>query len=890
MMLRQLWIDLRVRLAALFGRQRLYERTDEEVQTHLAMLEQRLVESGLPRDVARIRARQAFGNPSVVKEQTVDSWRYAFMATLIQDVRYGLRAMWNNPGFTVVAVLTLALGIGANTAIFSLVNAVLLNALPFPDPDRLAIIYEEQSWAGFPHATPAPANYADWRAQNHVFDDVAAMILPTSFNLLGGGEPQRVYGVKTTGNLFAVLGIGSGAGRLLTESDDRLDAPAVAVISDRLWRGSFSASPAIVGQTVRVDGIPRIIVGVAPAGFHFPDNRIDVWIPAQFPASELAVRTSHYLSVVARLKGGVTFVRAQSDMSALAKRLEFQYPAENARVGAVVVPLREEFAGVIRPTLRILIATAGMVLLIACVNLANLLLARGSGRSRELALRTALGAGRFRVVRQLLTESALLAVLGACLGGALSFASVPFLSRLVPLSFPPETLTALNLPVLGFTAAVTLATIFAFGAGPAWMAAHTDLTEAMKQGAPGSAGLARGGMRNALVVGEMTLTVVLLIGAGLLLRSYAELRAVDTGFRADHILSVDTVLSSADYADPARREAFFNRVLNGVRALPGVSSAAYVNYPPLTMRGGSNGFFVEGRPAPKPGQVPEQAANNRTASPGYLETMGILLLRGRNFDERDSATAPRVAVINETMARTFWPGDDPVGRHFAFRGPEGPWTTIIGVAGDVHQMGIELPARAEMYLPLAQQRAGMNPFFWPQTLMVRSSGDPLQFAPAIRRIVTEAEPSQPVSNVRTMEDIVDAELLGRETRMTLVAFFAALALLLAAVGLYGVLAYLIAQRTPEIGIRMALGAQRGDVLFGILGRGLGLTIAGIALGLAASFGLTRLLASMLYGIAATDATTFIAVPIVLMAVASLASYIPARRATTIDPIISLRHE
>jgi putative ABC transport system permease protein len=802
------------------------------------------------------------------------------MHTLLQDFRYGCRLLVRSPGFTLVAVLALALGIGANTAIFSLVDAVLLRPLPFRDPARLAVVWEEASFVGFPRNTPAVANFVDWKKRNHVFEDMAAIDYRT-FNLTGTGEPDQIAACAVTANLFPMLGVQPVLGRSFTPADDTPNANSVAVISHGLWKRRFGGDPGLVGKTILLNGAKFNVAGIMPAAFHFPERRIDVWVPIAFTPQQLTVRTAHYLTVFARLKRGVSWRQAQSDMRQVAEQIARDYPREAARIGAVVVPLHEQMAEGLGTALMVLLVAVGFVLLIACANVANLLLSRAAARRREIAVRTALGAGRMRIVRQLLTESVLLAAIGGSAGALLAIWAFEFLSKLIP-----DGITATLAPdtrVLLFTLVLSLVTGALFGLAPALGASRLDLNAALKQGGRASVGATRG-LRGVLVITEVALSVVLLIGAALLIQTFARLRGIDPGFRAENLLTLSTSLPRARYSDPVKGAAFIEGVLARVRSLPGVISAGYTRVLPLLQKGGTRGFTIEGRPPITSGLVND--ANFRPVSTGYLATMRIPLRRGRYLEDSDGPQAALVAVINETMARQFWPNEDALGKRFKYGPPQSaePWTTIVGIVGDVKQMGLDVPARAEMYVPYRQMTSA------PRDLAIRVAGNPLALAEAVRREIRAVDPEQPVANIRTMEDILDEEVSHRRVQTTLLGAFAALALVLASVGIYGVLSYAVAQRTQEIGLRMALGAQRRQVLRMVLRQGLRLAVVGAAIGIAAGLGLTRLMSSLLFGVGATDPVTFVAVPLALIAVAAVASGIPALRATRVDPMSALRYE
>ena len=811
--------------------------------------------------------------------------------SVAQDVRYAVRTLGRSPGFTVVAVLILALGIGANTAIFSLVSAVLLRPLPLEEPDRVVVLWEDFSSVGGPaRVEPAPANYVDWKDRSRSFEDMAALE-SLSYNLTGEGEPERLAAIRTTANLFSLLGMQPLLGRTFVPDDEGPNASPVVVVSQTLWMRRFGGDPDLIGRSINLDGLNRTVIGVVPPDFRFPDRDAVVWVPASFTPEQLARRDAHYLNVVARLAPGTALPQAQAELTAIAKTLEQEYPASNTGMGATIAALHEHMARDARPTLFILLRAVGIVLLITCTNVANLLLARGAGRLKELALRKALGAAHGRIVRQLITESAVLAAVSVAIGIVISTLSFGYLARLMPGTFPEGAGPGFDWRVLTFTAGIALSTVLLFGAGPALAAARLDVNESLKKSVGQSGTRRKGRMRDALVVGEITLTVVLLVAAGLLLRSYAQILAVDVGFRPQNLLIAETALSPNQYGEAATRAAFYERVLERVSALPGVAGAGYVNFPPLTFKGGRVGVTIDGRPAPAPEDFVRYITSDRAISSEYLKTLGVPLVSGRHFDERDTPSAPPGVIINEAMVRLHWPDGDPIGERLKIGNSqtEAPWFTIVGVVGNVRQMGLDVPAEPEMYFSFNQLPFDA-PFLWPRHLVVRTEGQPMALADAVRNAVWEADPNQPVSSVRSMSEIFDAELANRNTQLTLVGGFAVLALLVASVGLYGVLSYTVAQRTSEIGLRMALGAERGNVVGSVLRGALLLAALGIVLGIAFAFGLTRLLSSFLFGVSPTDPATFAAVSAVLLLVTGLASYLPARRAASVDPVTALRTE
>jgi putative ABC transport system permease protein len=808
------------------------------------------------------------------------------METFWQDLRFGFRQLIGKPGFAAIATLSLALGIGANTAIFSLVDAVLLRPLPFQDPDRLVMVWEDAAKIGFPRNTPAPANYADWKAQNRVFEDMAA-INWRSFNLTDEGEPEKVEAQAVTANFFPLLGVKPELGRVFTGEEDQPGRNNVAVISYGLWQRRFGGDPALMGKEILLDGQKHTVIGVAPAGFQFLSKEVGLWVPAAFSPQELANRGSHYLTVVARMKPGVTLREAHADVAAITQRINRDHPTWHGfELGSVVISLREQMAGDVRPALIVLLVAVGFVLLIACANIANLLLARGASRFREIAVRTALGAGRRRILRQLLTESVLLAVAGGLAGLLFAWSSFSFLKQIIPDNMALNTGVRIDARIFGFTLLLSLLTGIVFGLAPALQAAKIDLNEALKQSG-GRTGIGAGHrrLRGALVIIEIALALVLLVGAGLLTRAFLRLRALDIGVNPENVLTLRTMLPRNKYGELPKRDAFYRQALERVRALPGVVSAGYTTAMPLTWKGGTNSFVIEGRD-----QGPGQDAQCRQVSTGYMETMGVKLRQGRFFDYHDDVQSQPVAVINETMARQFWAGENALGKRFKLGSidSQNPWVTVVGVVGDIKEMGLEAPTKAEMFFPYQQ----LPRMLWnmPRDLAVRTTGDPISVATAVRQAVWSVDRNQPVSNIRTMDEILSEEVAQRRIGMTLLAAFAALALALASLGIYGVLSYSVAQRTQEIGVRMALGAGRKDVLRMVVADGMRLAAAGVAIGLGASFALTWLMAGLLFGVSASDPLTLGAVTLLLITVALLACFIPARRATRVDPMVALRCE
>jgi predicted permease len=661
-------------------------------------------------------------------------------------------------------------------------------------------------------------------------------------------------------------------------------------LSEGLWTRRFGADPALIGKTIVLDGLARTVIGVVPPDFRFPNTNTSVWVPAAWPQAELANPNAYNYYAVARLRPGVDLGGAQAELDAVASAMQSEKPNGTGQSKFTISRLQEHLGREARPTFYMLVAAVAMILLITCANVANLLLARGTQRDKELAVRKAIGAGSARVLRQLLTESAVLAAGGVALGVVLSTFALAYLVRLVPRTFPIGSGLAIDWRVLSFAIVLSVLTVLLFGAGPALLASRRGFNAALRSG---GASVARrsGRMRNALVVAEITLTVVLLAAAGLLLRSYTAVLAVDPGFRADHLLLVETPLAPSKYGKLEARTDYYRRVLERVRALPGVASAGYGNLPPLVFKGFRVYVSIEGEPPPATADFARHIVADRTAGEGYLETLGVPLLRGRQFDSRDGSTAPPTVIINDSMAKRYWSDRDPIGQRFTIGVPQTDslWLTVIGVVGDTHQMGLDVAPEPEFFFS-AGQSVMDAPFLWPGYMLVRTQTDPLALAATVRRAIWEIDANQPVASTRTMEEVLDRDVASRNTQLTLVGAFAALALLLAAVGLYGVLSYTIAQRTAEIGLRMALGAQAGNVVAGVLRAALRLAVIGVVLGVAGAFGVTRFLSSFLFGVSPMDPTTLAGVAAVLVAVTIAASTLPALRAARVDPMAALRSD
>ena len=800
--------------------------------------------------------------------------------SLYAYLRSALRQMKRNPGFFVVALTALALGIGANTAIFSAVEGVLLRPLPYADPSRLVMLWEDASYLGFSRNNPAAGNYVDWRAQNQVFTDMAAMRYSNAaFN--GDQAPEQALGRGVTPNFFDVLGVQPVVGRPFTAEEDAARR-RVVVLSYALWQRRFGGNPSVVGRSILMDGEATTVVGIMPSSFFFPDHQTDYWIPASFTPEDLARRTRHYLEVVARMKPGVTRERAQRDMEVIANRLQQQYPDTNANIGAVVVAIRENFAGDTATGLWVLQIAAVLVLLIACSNLANLLLARAAGRRREMAVRVALGANRGQIAAQLITESLLLSVGGGVAGLVVGRLCWSMFRNLVPSQIAGNGF-ALSAPVLMFTAAISILAGVFFGIVPALRAPDVALQESLKEGA--RAGESRGGMRlrDTLVVAQFAMAFALLVGASLMIETFWNLRRVDLGFRSDHLLTMGVPLPDTKYNTNEKLRAFYRDVLDRTRTVPGVKNVGFGSDVPFTSIGDTEGYAIEGAPPTLPGQ--DNDALYREVTAGYLETIGGTLESGRLLEDRDIESGQPVVVINEFLAKRHWPGVDAVGKRLKLTGSKEPWRTVVGVVKDIRERGLLLDMKPAVYVPVNQvDRPGAD------YLIARTSQDPAGMVNALRGAVWAVDADRPVAFIRTMDQLMEENVADRERPMTLLGIFAGLALVLACIGVYGVLAYSVAQRTREIGVRMALGARPLDVTRMILGRGLRLSAIGLIAGAALAGVLGVLLRTLLFGVTPAAPLVYAGTAASLLLVALAACVIPAQRAARVDPVVALRDE
>lgn len=810
-----------------------------------------------------------------------------FLETLWQDVRYGARTLRRWPGFTVVAVLTLALGIGANTAIFSVVNAVLLRPLPFRDPGKLCLVTE--SLPSFPILGPSYQNYLDFRDQAKSFEGIAAVHIDF-MNMTGRGEPQRLRTEMATASLFPLLGVNARRGHTFRTDEDRYGGPHVVLLSYGFWQSTFGDAPNILGKSITLDDQAYTVTGILPPRFQLIVPA-DVFVPFAPWAHGLPDDRNWHpgITAIGRLRAGVSLEQARAEMATIAQRLDKQYPIYDAGMGANVNVLQDLLVQNVRPALLVLLGAVALVLLIACGNIANLLLARASARHREIAVRTAMGAARARIVRQLVTESVLLAILGAGVGLILAELMMEPLLSLASKSLPNVGPIGIDGSVLAFTAIVAVAAGVLFGLAPALQTTKMDIRPALSDASRGStAGASRHRVRNVLVVAEVALALMLLIGAGLLIRSFARLQRVQPGFDPSELLVTDVPLSPKAYAKPAQRAEFFDRIIERARNLPGVLSAGAATALPVTGRGSVIHFNIQGRPPKTPSDY--ILIGLRPVSPGYLETLRIPLIAGRLLRESDTEASPFVAVVNESMAKQYFPGQSPLGKVVqlgALPDKDVPWMTIVGVVGDVKQ-SLATEASSEMYVPYRQSDT-LLPIFT-LSLVMRTAGSPQSEAPAVRSAVHELDPNQPLVNFRTMQENIATSVSDPRFRTTLLGIFAASAMLLAMIGLYGLMAYTVSQRTSEIGIRLALGAQRGDMMKMIVGDGLKLVLVGVGVGVAGAFALNQLLRRFLYGVLPTDVATFVIVSALLTVVAVAACYIPARRAMNVDPLVALRHE
>ena len=867
----------------LFHKDRVDRECSEEIQAYLEMVTEAKLRQGLSPQEARRNALLELGGVEQVEERVREIRMGRFIETAWRDIRLGVRTLVHSPIFTIVTVLSLALGIGANTAIFGVVNGLLLRPLPYPEAEQIVHVWHtppQQSFPGLDRFSVSPANYLDWKAQSTVFEQIA-VYTDTSLSLSTSNDPLPLIGGVVSSDFFSVLRSSAMQGRTFTPDDEQPGHDQVVVISHKLWQRAFGANPNIIGQALTLNSRSFTVVGIMPPGFEFP-REAELWVPLAWDDKERQTRSIHDYLVLARLKKNVSVKQAQAEMSTISSRLEQQYPQENSGWGAVVIPLRDDLVGDIRLALLVLFCAVAFVLLIACTNVANLMLARGANRQKEMAVRIALGAGRARLIRQLLTESVLLAVTGGLLGLLLAIWGSRMLVRLG--SLPNSGDIGIDIWALGFTLLVSFGAGIIIGIVPALQFTRTSVGETLKQGSGRTGGSSlKQHTRKALVISEVALSLVLLIGAGLMIRSFWKLQNVDPGFDTRNALTMSVVLTWSRYPEPHQRLAFVDQAIEKIRAVPGVVSVGTTTKIPLTGGGSTQPFSVEGRPAAAISEQP--MAQTRYITPDYFRAIGIPLRQGRFFSDYDRDNSVPVVIISEAMARRFWPGENPIGKRLtpSFHLEQGP-REIVGVVGDVKATGLDADASAMMYLPFKQAPL---PFM---SFVVRTASNPESLIQPVSKAIYSIDKEQALTNVQTLDQVLRKSLSERRFNMTLLLTFAGVALILAAVGVYGVMNYTVTLRRRELGIRMALGAEKMDVLRLVLGQGLTLTLIGVAAGLISAYALTRLMVSLLYGVTATDYLTFGSVSAMLIAVGLAASYLPARRATKVNPTIALRAE
>lgn len=884
--------DFLYRFRALFRRASMEADMNEQLRAHLEHQTEKYINSGLPVEEAKRRARLDLGGLEQVKEECRDARGVRLIEDLSKDIRYGLRRLRRNPGFTAVAVLTFALGSGATTAMFEVVDAVLLRPLPYRQSGRLVSFWEDSSSTGFPRNPPAPGNYAYWRTEKNLFEGVVADD-SRSYTLTGSGaEPEPLDVEAVSPGLFPLLGVRPLLGRVFGPAEDKPGADHVVLISYRLWRGRFGGDRTLVGRSILMNSEKYTVDGVMRPDFSFPFSTSEAWIPIDLTPEQLSDRWDHYLNeVVGRLRPGVTIQKANAELLLLSQQLAREYPRTNGSIRRFFIePLRATYTRNARDGLLLLMGAVTLILLIACANVASLLLSRIEQRQHEIAIRTALGASRARIFGQLLTESAMLAIGGGGLGILFAESTLGFLKALIPGDLVHSVALSLDFRVLAFVVVVLLVSTLLFGSAPGLRALRFDLNDTLKEGPARTSSLRRTRLGEVLVVAEIAISLMLVIGGGLLLKSFWKLRFLDPGFRSAHVMTLSLVTPTTQrFVDFNQRTELFDTILERVRALPGVKAAAFTSAVPLTWTGGGT---IGTLPFTPKGAEPEHGtdiANDRVITPGYFEALRIPLHRGRFFDENDGPNAPLVAIVNETMARAYWPGRDAIGKQFKF-GPAvapTPWIQIVGVIGDVRQMGLDQPPRPAMYFPYRQARGN---YMVMQDLVVRTSGTFTGLGDTVRRLVRSIDPDDPLSNMMPLSEVVNQDIAPRRLRAYLLSGLAAIALILACVGIYGVMTYAVTRRTHEYGIRAALGATPHDIVRSVLDRGVRLTLLGMGIGLAGTAVSARLIAGLLFGVNPTDPLTFAVAVVLLAAVALLSCYIPARRATKIDPLLALRSE
>jgi putative ABC transport system permease protein len=875
-----------MRLLGVFGSTRAERELSAEIESHLQLHIDDNLRAGMSPQEARRRAVLALGGVERTKEEYRDRRGLPAFESLVRDLRYGTRGLIKSPGFALAAVIILGLGIGANSAIFTVVNAVVLKPLPFADADRVMRLWQTppQSLFTTPIFAISPANFVDWQEQNQVFERVAIFRTGRQ-TLTGHGEPDAVIILRASADFLPILGLSPAIGRGFTTDDDRSGGERTALLSDAFFRTRFGGDAAIVGKTITLNRVPHTVIGILPPMTTF-GSRAQVWVPLYWTAEDRAIRNNHNYSAIAKLKNGVDVARAQADMDAISKRLEAAYPEDNKDWGALVRPLQEDLVGDARTSLLVLLGAVAFVLLIACANLANLMLVRTHARAKEIAVRGALGASRTRVIQQLLAEGLVLGAGGGMAGFIAAYYGVDVLLTAFGTALPRATEVAVDTRVLIFTAAIAMATGLVAAFVPAWKMTGRDANDALKTGAGrGNSSSGDGRIRNLLVVSEVALALMLLIGAGLLMRSLSGLRAVDAGFDPGNTLTATIGIPDAKYPTEAERNQFFDRVIANVEALPGVESAAFIDNLPL--QGGSTQYVaVEGAPPMKESEMPVVAV--RLTSPGYFKTSKIPFIAGRDFTDADNGFGrPAVVIISEGTAKRFWPNQDAIGKRLTLTMMTKEAAAVVGIVREVKTGSLDASdadSETAVYAPRAQFGYGGT------AIVVRTAGDPARMTPSLINAVRSIDPEQPVLDIATMDDVVEESLGQRPFAMMLLAAFAILALVLATVGIYSVLAYTVRQRVREIGIRMALGAPTGGVLRLIVIEGLKPTLAGVLLGLALAAALVRVMTTLLYGVDQHDPGTFSAVAVIMLVVGVVATLVPAFRATRVDPIVTLRSE
>jgi putative ABC transport system permease protein len=894
-----LWARMRSWLSAIFERSRVESEMDAELQSHLEIYVDELIRSGVAREEALRRARLEFGGMERAKEECREARGIHFLDSLAQDARYGLRTFVKSPGFAVVAILTFALGIGANAAIFSVVNAVLLRPLPFENPDQLMALWHappQETFPGIHKFALSPANFLDWRTQSRMFEGMSAYGFGR-YTITGTGRPETIRMVAATRGFFSILRAQPLLGRTFADDEDSPGREHVVVLGYGLWRSRYAGDPAIVGENIELNGQSFAVIGVMPPDFEFPPSgdpafRSQMWKPLAWSDRERAVRDDHNFGVIARLKDGVTLKQGQAELDAISSRLAQQYPKDDKGWGTLVVPMREELVGDARPALLILLGSVAFVLLIACANVANLLLARSLSRRKEIAVRAALGAGRRRLLQQALAETLLLALAGGALGLLFAHYGVILIVKFLAERLPRADEIGLDVWVLAFTLAVSLLTGVLAGILPALRQAKTDLNLALKEG-PGRAASDSAGnrTRSVLVVAEVALSLMLLIAAGLLMRSLAMLRNVNPGFDPNGVVTMQVTIPATKFATPVQQIQFFDQVLERVRTLQGVQSAGVVDDLPLNEEGSMQPISIEGRPVVAMADMPEVSV--RAISSGYMRAMRIPLVRGCDINDSDAEAWSGGILISESLARQFWPGEDAIGKRLTLYFFPHLTREVVGIVSDVKLVALSdnRPAPA-LYIPIAQLAPpeGGEWQSFSLSLVVRADGNPVNTVPAISSAIHELDAEVPLLGIQTMNDAVTLSVTPQRFTMLLLAAFAGLALLLAAVGIYSVMSYSVSRRTHEIGIRISLGAKTADVLLLVVRQGLILAAAGSAIGTIGALILSRLLATLLYGVRPSDALTYISVACLLMIVALAACCIPARRALRVDPMVALRYE